>query len=402
MIGNSKQYFVFVVCGSKEHIDTLHFSIKALQKFSSHEAFVITDSNRNETPIEYVNVIDIKTPAHYTHHQSSIYLKTCIHRCLPKGNLYCYLDTDVVALSKEVDSIFNHFHSPITFCTDHCKLDEFSPSAIHCGCLEKYEKGNKKLSFYMNEYEKSISQELIKKNQYILKSIEEIDKLISLSKQNKWVYFCHKLKYAIGGKYYHLNKKYKLNKATKEWYDANDLVLKMDANNFTKYVEQQTGFTFSIQNNEWYGDGGFSFSKLKCNHLIEQLNSDFNLKINHYNWQHWNGGVFLFNDESEHLLEEWHQATIDIFDNKKWKTRDQGTLAYTAWKNKLQMHKTIPIEYNFIADYNSQTTVYLGNLNFSFIQKSKIVMPFFIHIYHHWGDEKWKVWQDVKNRIVQL
>jgi hypothetical protein len=63
-----EENFVFVVCGSKVHIDTLHFSIKALQKFSPHEAFVITDSHRNEIPIEHPNIIDIKTSTHYTHH----------------------------------------------------------------------------------------------------------------------------------------------------------------------------------------------------------------------------------------------------------------------------------------------------------------------------------------------
>lgn len=400
MIEKEKQYFVFVVCGSKEHIDTLHFSIKALQKFSLHEVFVITDSHRNEIPIEYPNVIDIKTPTHFTNHQSSIYLKTSIHRYLPKGNLYCYLDTDVVALSKEVDSIFNHFHSPITFCTDHCKLDEFSPSAVNCGCLEKFEKDNERLSFYMDDYEKNIAQNTIAKNQYILASIEEIDNIVLLTKQNKCNYFLHQLKYAIGGKYYHLNKNYKLNKSTKEWYDANNLLLKMDLINFTKYVEQKTGFSFSNNENEWYTKEGIPLLRLRCNHLIEQIKDTFNLTIENPDWQHWNGGVFLFNDTSTFFLEEWHQATLAIFENENWKTRDQGTLAYTVWKYSLQQHPTLPIEYNFIADFYSKHMNYLGNFDFVFTKKNATNTPIFIHIYHHWGDENWEVWNDVKNRTV--
>jgi len=58
MTENNKQCFVFVVCGAREHIDTLHFSIKALQQFSKKTIYVITDVSRNETPILYDNIIN--------------------------------------------------------------------------------------------------------------------------------------------------------------------------------------------------------------------------------------------------------------------------------------------------------------------------------------------------------
>ena len=67
----SQNKFVFVVCGAKEHIDTLHFSIRYLQHFSKNEIIVVTDSARNEIQVAYQNVVDVKTPENFTNHQAS-------------------------------------------------------------------------------------------------------------------------------------------------------------------------------------------------------------------------------------------------------------------------------------------------------------------------------------------
>ena len=90
----NNEFYVFVVCGSKEHIDTLHLSLKALTSFSEKDVLVLTDSTRNEIDVIHDSIIDVQTPIEYNHHQASIYLKTGIHRFLPIGNLYCYLDSN--------------------------------------------------------------------------------------------------------------------------------------------------------------------------------------------------------------------------------------------------------------------------------------------------------------------
>ena len=123
--------YVFVVCGAAEHINTLHFSLKALKKVSQCPILVLTDTRRNEIPVEHTDVIDIKTPDHYTHHQASIFLKTGVHKFLPKGGSYCYLDTDVVAINTNADDIFDQKKGVITFSTDHCKVRKFSPYAVN-------------------------------------------------------------------------------------------------------------------------------------------------------------------------------------------------------------------------------------------------------------------------------
>ena len=88
----SKNIFVFVVCGAKEHIDTLHFSLNYLKRYSKCEIIVLTDSKRNEIKIKHNHVLEATAPKHFSHHQASIYLKTGIHKFLPKGNNYCYFD----------------------------------------------------------------------------------------------------------------------------------------------------------------------------------------------------------------------------------------------------------------------------------------------------------------------
>jgi hypothetical protein len=75
MINSILNKFVFVVCGSREHIDTLHFSLNALKKYTKNKIVVITDLSRNEIEIQHSDVIDVKTSPKYNHHQASIFLK---------------------------------------------------------------------------------------------------------------------------------------------------------------------------------------------------------------------------------------------------------------------------------------------------------------------------------------
>lgn len=85
--------FVFVVCGSAEHISTLNLSLKFLRRYSAYPVLVVTDSSRNEIAIEHDNIIDVETPQQYSHHEASIFLKTGLHKFLPdiNTNKYCYL-----------------------------------------------------------------------------------------------------------------------------------------------------------------------------------------------------------------------------------------------------------------------------------------------------------------------
>ncbi|MCO5280713.1 MAG: hypothetical protein M9931_06615 [Chitinophagales bacterium] len=390
---NRENIFVFVVCGSKEHIDTLHFSLKALKRFSKNKILVLTDSTRNEISIEHDNVIDIKTPEHFNHHQASIYLKTGINKFLPKGNLYCYLDTDVVALSSKVDNIFSFYVAPIFFTSDHCKIDVFSPSAVNCGCKENYDKGKAELD--------SIYEKFYKINLNGRSVLKDIDSTVLKSKSNKFVYLFHKLQYALPLKYYYLNSKYKFHKKEQSWYTNKGQRLTFpNSVEVVAKIEKITGFSYDFKKYEWFDREGKSLSILKCYHLLEYIEKKFTVKISSSNWQHWNGGVFLFDDSSTGFLNAWHEKTMLIFQDKEWKTRDQGTLAATVWEFNLQAHPLLPIEYNFLADYNNSAIIYENNLSFDLLKQQRAIKPEFIHIYHKWGDREWKVWRDVEDLVA--
>src|SRR5579863_2773170 len=145
--------FVFVVCGAREHLDTLHFSLRYLRYFSKNEIVVVTDPRRNEIPVEHPDVIEVNTPENFTHHQASIYIKTGLHKFLPKGFNYCYLDTDVVAINKECDDIFSHQQGLVTFAPDHCRMPRFSPNAVKCDCLQRNKKEIAELEQLMEQYD---------------------------------------------------------------------------------------------------------------------------------------------------------------------------------------------------------------------------------------------------------
>lgn len=395
MNGNS---FVFVVCGGKEHVDTLHFSLAALKKFSAHKIYVLTDSSRNEIAVNHENVIDVKTPEELTHHQASIFLKTAIHRYLPKGNLYCYLDTDVVALSKKVDDIFSHYVSPVTFATDHCKMNKFSPYAVNCKCAEQNTKEQAELKGLLKEYgnwEEVVDERLVEKQRKLICKFRVI-------KQNKLKYLWILIRILLSPVVFKLDDDTFYHRWRKYWFDADKNPILYDYDIAARKVERKTKWKWRSIRRTWISPSGNDIYNLGCNHLQEQIKATFSTNISEDNWQHWNGGVFVFGDESHGFLDKWHEKTSKIFSLPQWKTRDQGTLIATAWEFGLQNQQTLPITFNFLADYHHPTMIYQGDLKFSFEDNATITQPHFIHIYHQWGNENWAVWRDVEHQVKHI
>jgi hypothetical protein len=109
--------------------------------------------------------------------------------------------------------------------------------------------------------------------------------------------------------------------------------------------------------------------------------------------------VFLFDDRSHFFLDAWHEKTIRIFDDPAWRTRDQGTLATTAWEFGLQDAAVLPRSFNLIADSH------FGGLMVSADGESLSVdgfltreHPSFVHVIHRFGDPTWDVWNWVASR----
>src|SRR5579862_6996129 len=88
----------------------------------------------------------------------------------------------------------------------------------------------------------------------------------------------------------------------------------------------------------------------RCNHLRDAIQATFDVEVEDPRWQHWNGGVFLFNSESTEFMDLWNRYTRRIFSDPTWKTRDQGTLIAAAWKLGLQHLETLPSRFNTVVD----------------------------------------------------
>ncbi|MFM6935221.1 MAG: hypothetical protein ACKOXP_07235 [Flavobacteriales bacterium] len=378
--------FVFVVCGGKEHLETLHFSLEYLLKRTSNQVFVLTDSSRNVIPINHSMLIDVKCPEHYDHHQASIYLKTGIHQFLPKGNRYCYLDTDVVAIGDHVDDIFSAYLSPITFAPDHCVVNEFSAYAVNCACLNKWESNWERYhrAFEELNQNKSIPKENISKQKDLREVFQEMN-------GNYWKMFIQFFRYLISYPVFHLNDEFYFNRKTRLWSHVMLGPVLHETPN--KEIAKRSGLHYHSLTKKWSDEHGDPLWNPTCTHLISNLNDKLKVHVSKERWQHWNGGVFLFDDESYEFLQTWHEWTLACFEDSRFKTRDQGTLIATVWHFGLQNHPTLSKKWNLLADYHSEKLRFHSEAEgFSWIGEKEIVFPEFVHVYHHWQDDQWEVW----------
>lgn len=385
-----EKIFVFVVCGGAEHIQTLHYSLAALRKFSRCPVIVLTDKRRNEIPVAHEHVVDVETPAELNHHQASIYLKTAIHRFLPPGNLYCYLDTDVVALNENVDAVFNEYLPPVIFAPDHCVADQFSPSAVRCGCAEKYQTWETELkALFVQHQALSRPPENLEKKEKLLQKLEAI-------KQNKLTYKWTSLRFNLSRSIFKLDDDSYLDKRKNMWVDkkGQPVLYEKTIQSSVELIESTTPYHLEKPAGRKWLREGLDVFDARCTHLHEAIANEFGIDVKEPAWQHWNGGVFLFDENSVAFLDSWHEKTLRIFKLSNWKTRDQGTLIATAWQFGLQHHKTLHRKFNLIADYGHRKIIHLRDLKFKVeAAGDEIISPSLIHVYHHWADLKWDVWR---------
>ncbi len=282
-----KDAFVFVVCGER-HAARLNLSLKFLKKFSRRDIIVV--KNRASLKLDCDQVIAPKVPAGLDNHQASIFLKTSLHKILAREQRrFCYLDSDVIAVNDQVDTIFNHARKPVSFAADHCSLRQFSRHAVNCHCTGQ-----------------------------------------------------------------------------------------------------------------------------ECEHLHEAIFKTFGVKITPKTWQHWNGGVFVFDQVSAEFMDLWHKNTLLIFHRPYWKTRDQGSLVATVWQLGLQDHPVLPRKYNFIVDpldrvpRTKRDTIQARELfpNESYSlgngtsQGTAKPHPAFLHLINGGvGKHGWKNWDDLESLL---
>lgn len=379
--------FVFVVCGGKEHIDTLNFSLPYLKQFSKKRIVVVTDTKRNEGTIEHDDIIDVETAAEYDNHQASIYLKTGLYKIMPKGGKYCYLDTDILAISPECDKIFDEYVAPITFAPDHCRMQKFSAYAVNCGCSARWKQDRDVWEKAMDKYDRNraiTDPDILAKAEALKKKFT----LIAQSTPKKaWTAF----RYFTSIGTFKLDEDFSFDKRKRVWKDSQGTEVMYEVD--VKAIEQETGFKYNRWTQIWENPDGENIWQDECSHLQQQIASTFKVDVKDKNWQHWNGGVFLFDDSSRDFLESWHSKSVEIWQYPDWKTRDQGTLITTVWEFGLNNQPTLSKKWNFIADYYNNRLILdteKGIITDDAYQTK--YQPALMHIYHHFGDTSWEVW----------
>jgi hypothetical protein len=395
---SGKNVFVFVVCGADEHIATLNFSIKQLKRFSQNKIVVVTDLSRNTASIDHDDIVNIATPVEYDHHQASIFLKTGLHKFLNLENNYCYLDSDVIALSPQVDDIFRHQYGPVTFAQDHCRLNFFSPTAVNCPCSGVFQDRKKRFAETLNAAIEDYDFDKDFNNVQTKLMAQKIEGAISSPLKNLpflvKLYLRKILPHSFSPQ---INEELFYSARQKAWLNQSGNIVIHDIMDYYHEIKRSSNFRYNRFKSKWFiKNEGEVFDSKGCSHLIEMIKQKFTITITDTNWQHWNGGVFLFNKDSVDFMVTWHKHALYVFVDKEWKTRDQGALAATVWEFGLQNKKTLPIEFNFIADYHNPKIAYRDGFGFTLDNFKTTIIPNFIHVYHQFGNKDWDIWRGIE------
>jgi len=108
--------FILSACGD-EHVRRARVALKLLKARSRSDIVVVR--SRSDVELDHDQVVDFEPPAHFSDLQVSRLQKTAVNRIVPLDGLCCYLDSDVLAVSDQVDMIFDRHVAPIVFAPDH-------------------------------------------------------------------------------------------------------------------------------------------------------------------------------------------------------------------------------------------------------------------------------------------
>ena len=420
--------FVFAVCGPAKEIETLNFSLPYLRRFTSCPIRVVTDLSRNEAEIKHDDVIDYRTPRALSHHQAAILLKTGLHRILPMPGTYCHLDSDVIAVRPGVDEVFAHKRISATFATEWTRMPQFSGYAIHCSCVSTREAEIERL---LAARSRMVAQrDIIAAKWEALQNVIARFDVCSPELEAERAF----LRYAVRRYWYSWEEAKKIGTLWKDFISSrggtlSQLIAALGyrwneeeragydslgrlvwAEDTVRSVQRVTNCAYDSSTERWIDPEGYVLdtalidtkelddeikvhSNKGCDHLRQAIRARFGVEVTDPCWRHWNSGVFVFDDRSVELLDLWHDFSKSLFNYPEWINRDQGTLIAAVWKLGLERQGNLPIHFNFLADYNRTDLNFNYQSGFSFDGSKEHIQPFFVHIYHHFGDRSWPVWK---------
>ncbi len=391
-------HFVFVVCGAREYISELNFSLKFIRYFSKYPIWVLTDSRRNEIPIEHDNIIDVAVPESWGNHQAHLFLETSLpkHVNLREGDVYCYLDSDVVAISYDINKIFDEFSSPVVFAADHCTIDYFSAGVMQCSCRDEFELMERQFHFlqsYFPSFDKS-GVEILADRAALKQCFSMMRKKPFSPKTGAIRYLWQR--YVSKPVEIRLGEKFVFNSVLRTWKNASGETIDYDYRYFKKQLWQK--HHIRCKNGVWQNRQGRALAPESphCHHLRMHIKKYYNIEIPS-GWQHWNGGVFLFSKEAVDFFDDWHRFTMCEISRGSIKSYDdQGTLAVCAWKHNLKNRSLLSPLFNLITDFGKKDVGYKQNFGFTNDGFKTRIEPAFLHVYNEWGNTKWDIWQAVE------
>ncbi|MEM7479621.1 MAG: hypothetical protein AAF481_00485 [Acidobacteriota bacterium] len=441
----ARERFVFAVCGEATYLEQMERAVAHLQRFADREVVVVTDAGRNQRPVVagegVAEVIDVATPEALDHRQASIWLKTSLPRHLDASYRYCYLDADVLAVKKGVEQVFLYDFGPAVFASDHCRLDDFSPCAVDCGCWNAdKERRARQLDGLIQSFER-VDPEVWPLRRRVEEALERHDDryrqpppeigwrrdqlrayldrlgdrpvalawgmltrvLRRIGARQTWELWRHRdpdrvIDAHLGPVTERIRRDLDVHwhEEERHWLDRQGRVVLRDV---PWHVERTSPFRYDAERDLWLDAAGEAVFHRRCDHLRQAIGERFRVDIPDGDWRHWNGGVILFGPEAAPFFERWHRMTLDIFDDPHWLDRDQGTLVAAVWSLGLEEQSTLPMEFNFLADYQRPDLEFSPREGFSLGGEERWIEPFLVHVYHHWGDDDWLVWRWLDERL---
>jgi hypothetical protein len=424
--------FVFAVCGAAGEIQKLNVALRYLRRFSTSRIRVVTDLARNEESIAHDDLVDHRTFATLSHRQAAMSLKTGLHRILPMPGTYCYLDSDVIAVRTGVEEVFAHKQASITFATDHSRLPEFSGYAVRCRCLAEREaeiarlwaervrviERRARIARKWESLQQMIArfevcpEELAADRARLRDGVREYWRGWEQEKARRWGSSWRRWRRYVRRRgtlpEVVASLGYTWNEIEHAGYDAQGRLVW--AENTVSSVERITGCRHDPATGRWIDPEGdvldtaladvsaidaeiARLRKKGCDHLRQAIQVRFGVAVTDLGWRQWNSGVFVFDEGDTELFELWHQWSMALVGDPYWETRDQGALVAAVWRLGLQRQLNLPIEFNFIADYNQSILRFDERRGFSFEGSEEFVLPFLVHVPHHFGDRSWPVWR---------
>jgi hypothetical protein len=435
----SEDRFVLVALGGEEHLAAAELAVAQLRRYSRRRVTVLTDPRRNRRPLA-VAALPVATPVELADAAAAAWLKTSLHRHLDMGHRWCYLDGDVLAVREGVDQVFLYRFGPVTFAPDHCRLPHFSAHAVRCSCrTPERVRQAEELDALLRRIDPR-PPELAPARQALLAAIREHERrheapppevaarrrrveellarfagsplalLLALAARHQpelgarlllelWRHrdVSRVVDAAMGDlpSWVRCRTGFTWQAAERRGYDRLGRLLLVDV---PFHVARESPFRFDVEREEWLDGEGRLVFYTGCDHLRQAIRRRFGVEVADPDWQHWNGGVFLFDRAAAPFLDTWHEWTMQAFADPEWHDRDQGALVAAAWRHGLQAQGTLPVEHNFLADWNDRQLSCDEARGLSRDGGQTWVDPYLVHVYHHWGDRAWPVWQWIERR----